>query len=238
MPACKLSLTRIGSETIRINNFPNLEAIGPNRIFIHPVSVDKPDEFTLDSASLTSRSSVAFTYRVHVPETDLATHSPLLLKSAWRQQGDKLGLVLEYRLNSAYAAEPTVISNLVLVAMYTGAKASSCQTKPSGTHLKDRSMVYWRLGDVRVTSTWEKVICRFGGLEGTPTPGHVEARWEIHDTVPSGISLSKLEIAAKGKGRAGDEDPFADTGDKTDDAKWIDLAMTRKLVSGKYEAYP
>ena len=123
-----------------------MEAIGPNRTFIHPVSEQKPDEFTIDLSSLSSKASVGFTYRVHVDEATMATQGPLLLKQTWKQQGDKLGLVIEYCLNPAFSSEPVAFNNLVLVGIYQGARATACQTKPTGTHLKEKSLVYWRLG--------------------------------------------------------------------------------------------
>jgi len=230
--------------TIRINDFPNLEVIGPNRTIIHPVSEDKQDEFTLD-LSHPLKSSIAFTYRVHIDESNLGSYAPLLIKPAWKPQGDKLALVVEYSLNPACSAGPVTFSNLVLIAMYEGAKASGCQTKPTGTHLKEKSLVYWRLGDVTLTNDWHKVIGRFIGAEGAvPEPGHIEARWEIQGTPGkrggSGITLSRLEIK-KGKEKEEDVDPFADedvaspTGGSSG-ASWVEVECSRKLVSGKYEA--
>jgi F-BAR domain only protein len=156
----------IADQRILINNFPNLEAIGPNRTFVHPVSTDKPEEFTVDLSHISSKSSVAFTYRVHIDDSNVTTQGPLLLKPAWKPQGDKLALVIEYRLNPTWGSEPVAFSNLVLVAIYQGARASGCQTKPTGTHLKEKSLVYWRLGDVALTQEPHKVICRFVGAEG------------------------------------------------------------------------
>ncbi|MDT9151196.1 hypothetical protein RSW37_26035, partial [Escherichia coli] len=58
---------------------------------------------------------------------------------------------------------PVTLSNLSFVATYEGARASGVQTKPSGTHLKDKHLVYWRLGDVTLTEDWGKIICRVIG---------------------------------------------------------------------------
>jgi hypothetical protein len=198
------------TETIRINNFPNLEAIGPNRTFIHQVSEEKPDEFTIDLSTISPRSVVAFTYRVHVDEVNLAAQGPLLLKPAWKLQGDKLGLVIEYSLNPAYSKAAELFHNLVIIAFYSGARATGCQTKPSGTHLKERSLVFWRLGDMSLTNEWNKVICRFVGAEGAvPESGHIEAKWELQGgaslLLGSGISLSRLE-AGKGKEKEESDD--------------------------------
>ncbi|CAI4214890.1 unnamed protein product [Parascedosporium putredinis] len=105
--------------------------------------------------------------------------------------------------------------------------SSGAQTKPSGTHLKEKHLVYWRLGDITLTSEPQKIVCRILGAEGAhPKPGHVEARWEYSPnesavTSLAGISVSRLE-ESKGKEREAvlDEDPFADSDN---------------LVSGKYE---
>jgi len=235
---------------IRINDFPTLEAIGPNRTFIHPISPDKPDEFTVDiSPSSRPKSSVAFTYRVHIEDANMVSHVPLLIKPSWKAQGDKLGLVIEYCLNPAMQVNngELIFSNLVLVAFYEGSRASGCQTKPTGTHLKEKSLVYWRLGDLSLDKEWHKVICRFIGSEGAEVkPGHIEARWEVHGSrlhpSISGISISRLE-ARKAKEKEETVDPFADdsapsanAGSSSEIVKWVEIETTKKYISGKYEA--
>jgi hypothetical protein len=193
---------------------------------------------------MSSKPSVAFTYKVHIDDEDAPANGPLLLKVAWKPQGDKLGLVAEYSLNPAYSAEPITFHDLVLVAIYQGPRAIACQTKPSGIHLKEKSLVYWRLGDVTLTHEWHKVICRFTGIEGAcPESGHIEARWEIHGSAEkplgSGISLSRLE-ASKGKEKE-EDDPFADESivsptTASPAGNWVEIETSKKFVSGKYEA--
>lgn len=163
------------------------------------------------------------------------------MKLAWKPQGDKLGLLLQYQLNpSSKFTAPLTLHNVVFVATYEG-QASGAQTKPSGTHLKDKHLVYWRLGDVTLNNEPQKIVCRVIGAEGIePKPGRVEVRWEYtasgEEVVGSGISISKLE---EGKGKAkelSEDDPFADdTLSSSTDFKWVDVPVTRKLVSGKYE---
>ncbi|EFY96277.1 Fes/CIP4 domain-containing protein [Metarhizium robertsii ARSEF 23] len=227
-------------ETIRINNFPKLERIGPNRIFVQNASPDQPDQYALDLSHL-AKTSIAFSYKVFSDDSDpsgLGKHCPLLLKPVWKPQEDKLGLLLQYQLNPmSTLTAPITLHNAVFVARYEG-KAISAQTKPSGTHLKDKHLVYWRLGDVTLTSDMQKIVCRIVGAEGIcPSPGHVEARWEYTASgdalVGSGISVSRL--ADKGKGKElTDDDPFADAGSATSQT-WLDIPVIRKLVSGKYE---
>ena len=224
-------------ETIRIDNFPTLEAIGPNRIFVQ--STDNPDEFKVDVGQI-HKTSIAFTYRLHGEEASLKSQCPLVLKPAWKT-GDKLGLLIQYRLNpDAQLAQPVTLHNFVLIATYGGGRAT-VQTKPASTHVKEKQIVYWRLGDVTLTEDWGKVVCRVVGEAGSePLPGHVEARWEC---VPSGpadgaaISISRLE-ESKGKEKAVEVDPFAD-GDLASpvpDHRWLDVPLVRRLVSGRYEA--
>lgn len=249
-------LTKPAHETIRINNFASLDRIGPNRIFVQNTTAEQPDQFRLDVSHL-NKMTTAFSYRVFSPGDEgaaaLGRHAPLELTPAWKPQGDKLGLLIQYRLNpSGVFPSPTTLHNVVLVASYEG-RASGAQTKPSGTHLKDRHLVYWRLGDVTLTHETHKIVCRFlGSGDGSPdsphpTPGHVEARWEYAVPAPSSsadavagspISISRL---VEGKGKepdvAPDDDPFADTdpAPAPADHAWSDVPLTKKLVSGKYE---
>lgn len=238
-------------ETIRINNFPALEVIGPNRIFVSNTSSE--DEFTLDLSHLPSKvATPGFTYRIHAedPTSDLSSHCPLLINPAWKPQGDKLGLLLQYKLNpDSNLPKPVVLKNLVFIATYENARASGVQTKPSGTHLKDKHLVYWRLGDVTLSgsSDWTKIVCRVIGAENAePRPGHIEARWEYApsaDEAGSGISVSrKTESKGKGIATEDDDDPFADdsalASPRTTDegVSWSEVPLQRKIVSGRYEA--
>ncbi|KAK3389334.1 Muniscin C-terminal mu homology domain-containing protein [Podospora didyma] len=246
-------------ETIRLNNFANLNSIGPNRVFVGDSS--SPDEFTIDVSHL-SVTSPAFTYSVHAEnEATLASQCPLVIQPIWKPQADKLGLLLQYRLNpSSTLPRPVTLSNVVFVATYEGARASGVQTKPSGTHLKDKHIVYWRLGDITLTDDWAKIICRvIGEQNAEPQPGHIEVRWDygphtatvgdsgrVGEAVGSSISVSRL-VESKGKEKAHlesiDDDPFAD--DKggplspvlaKDTRTWADVPLVKRLVSGKYEA--
>ena len=213
---------------------------------MHNVSQQRPDEFTLDVSHL-NKTSTAFTYRVHATDDDppvLAEHVPLLLHPVWKPQGDKLGLLLQYSLNPASnLTAPVTLHNVVFVATYEGSRASGAQTKPSGTHLKEKQLVYWRIGEITLTSETQKIICRIIGAEnGEPKPGQVEARWEWTPSegtaLGSGISVSKQEESkGKEKESSSDDDPFADDGAATPAGqRWTDVPLVRKVVSGKYEA--
>jgi F-BAR domain only protein len=233
-------------EIIRLNKFSLLESIGPNRTFV--ANTLAPDEFSIDVSHL-SNTSPAFTYRVHADsETSLAAHCPIAIHPVWKPQGDKLGLLLQYRINpESKLPRPVTLHNVVFVATYEGARASGVQTKPSGTHLKDKHLVYWRLGDVTLTEDWSKIICRvIGEQNAEPQPGQVEVRWEYASTseveAGSGISVSRLG-ESKGKEKEvvptiDEEDPFADSEPKSpkDGLRWVEVPLVRKLVGGKYES--
>ncbi|APA13736.1 hypothetical protein SS1G_07570 [Sclerotinia sclerotiorum 1980 UF-70] len=223
-----------GTETIRINNFPALEAIGPNRTFIHPVSSEKPDEFTVDLASVSHKISPAFTYRVHLDDQDISAHSPVLLKPAWKPVGDKLGLIIEYALNPAFSSDPVAFNNLVIVGKYAGAGAAVCKSKPTGTHYRDKRSIVWRLGDVTLNHEWHKMSALFSGPDGAVQQAdHAEARWEVQRPIlDNGISISRLE-AVKG---AEESDPFADESLAPTGGNWVDVETSRKIASGVYEA--
>ncbi|KAK6211855.1 Suppressor of Profilin deletion [Pestalotiopsis sp. IQ-011] len=231
-------------QSIRVNNFPALEVIGPNRIFVANHTPEHPDQFSLDLSHLRpSQATVGFSYRLHVdsasPPID---HVPFLLKPAWKPQGDKLGLLLQYKINPAFNLGGSItVRNLVFLATYDG-KASGAQTKPSGTHLKDKHLVYWRLGDVTLDASqdWQKIVCRIIGEAGVePKPSMVEARWEFtpESHAVDEISISKLEESKGKEIEISDDDPFADTGASDGgDGNWVNVPAVRRLVAGKYEA--
>ncbi|KAL1843057.1 hypothetical protein VTJ49DRAFT_3192 [Mycothermus thermophilus] len=246
-------------ETIRLNKFPILESIGPNRVFVS--NTPSPDEFSIDLSHISTGTSPAFTYRVHADsDTSLAPQCPIAIHPVWKPQGDKLGLLLQYRLNPASnLPRPVTLSNVVFLATYEGARASGVQTKPTGTHLKDKHLVYWRLGDLTLTddSNWQKIICRvIGEQNAEPAPGRVEVRWEwtppqgasALETGGSGISVQRLLPEPKGKGKATETDdggdPFADAAaalsppgspDFAPGKEWKDVPLVRRVVAGKYE---
>ncbi|KAI0409017.1 Muniscin C-terminal mu homology domain-containing protein [Xylaria palmicola] len=233
--------------SVRVNNFSLLESIGPNRIFVSN-SPDHPDQFTLDTSHLRN-THIGFSYKLHSDATSpLGDHVPILLHPTWKPQGDKLGLLLQYKLNPSFSFAPNDSSvqlhSLVIFATYEG-RASGAQTKPSGTHLKDKHLVYWRLGDVTLTpdAEWQKIVCRIVGEQGAePKPGNVEARWEFSPPTDLEanhmISLSRLEEGKNKEADVADDDPFADAASSAAEGKWVDVPAVRKLLSGKYVAKP
>ncbi|KAI1201360.1 Muniscin C-terminal mu homology domain-containing protein [Nemania serpens] len=231
--------------SIRVNNFSSLESIGPNRIFVTN-SPDHPDQFTLDTSHLRN-THIGFSYKLHIDvDAPSSEHVPILLHPIWKLQGDKLGLLLQYKLNPSFifAAnnQPIHLHNLVIFATYEG-RASGAQTKPAGTHLKDKHLVYWRLGDVTLSpdTDWQKIVCRVIGDQGAePKPGTVEARWDF--TPPAdfessqAISVSRLDESKSKEVDIADDDPFADAASSAAEGKWVDVPTVRKVLSGRYEA--
>ncbi|RWA10886.1 hypothetical protein EKO27_g4221 [Xylaria grammica] len=232
--------------SVRINNSSLLESIGPNRIFVSN-SPDHTDQFTLDTSHLRN-THIGFSYKLKADvDAPPSEHAPVLLQPTWKPQGDKLGLLLQYKPNPSFnfAANnpPVQLHNLVIFASYEG-KASGAQTKPSGTHLKDKHLVYWRLGDVTLTpdADWQKIVCRIVGEQGAePKPGNIEARWEFSppaDTEAAQvISLSRFDDGKSKDAEPADDDPFADAASAAE-GKWVDVPAVRRLLSGRYEARP
>lgn len=224
-----------GTTTIRLDNFATLEAIAPNHAFVTPNTVQS-GYYTVDVSQI-AKTNVAFRYKVHLDPMNFSGHTPVVIKPAWRPQDNKLGVVLEYGLNPEFTDSSIRISNLVLLASYAGGPAQACQTKPTGTHVKDKSLIYWRIGDMILEpGVLHKVIARLTGMQGSQLQeGIVEARWELSELQGGEprINISVLET-----NRRNEADPFADeTALRQDDSEqWNSLRGFRKIISGKYEA--
>ncbi|OBT54748.1 hypothetical protein VE04_05435 [Pseudogymnoascus sp. 24MN13] len=235
---------------IRLFNFAGRDALAPNKAFLNESSL--AGEYNVQLSEI-KRTNCAFKYKVHTEPHNLYAQVPLLIKPMWKSQGDKLGVVVDYSLNEAYSSEPLTLSNLTLIVSYEGAKAISAQTRPSGTHVKEKSLVFWRLGDVLLEpGVTNKVLGRLLGDQGGHVlPGVVEAKWEIavpaETVVGSGIGVSwktgvAEEIEGKGKGPENAEpDPFADEdtakgADSGEANGWTKIESVRKVTSGKYDA--
>jgi hypothetical protein len=133
-------------------------------LFVQPVSDEKPDEYTVDLSSI-GKAAVGFTYKVHMDEVGPISSGPLLLKIRWKQQGDKMGLIIDYSLNPTYG-EQMQFHNLVLLAFATGPKPVGCQSSPPCTLYKEKSLVVWKLGSVSLNQAGQKVRCRLDGSDG------------------------------------------------------------------------
>ncbi|KAF2147093.1 uncharacterized protein K452DRAFT_347932 [Aplosporella prunicola CBS 121167] len=234
-----------GHETIRLENFPVLEKVAPNPTFIEQIP-DKAGEYTIDLARIT-RTQVGFKYQVHLDETNVATYAPIALTPAWKVEPTQSSVILNYSLNPAFrlgAGRTSVtLSNVVIVIHLdpTGAKSSHCQSKPVGTFSKDKSLIYWRLGDVTLSTDQpaQQLRARFY-TDGEAKPGNIEGRWEIvgEHAAPQGSGLHVSQLI-QGETES-DVDPFADTDETQPPSEpsimTKEVATVKKISSGTYSA--
>ena len=234
--------------SIKLNNFSLLEAIGPNPELLHATSA--PSEFTLNSGDLHHKPVAAFTFRLHSDnEESHKEHCLFQIRPDWKPMGDKLGLIINVRLNPvALIKAPLVLRNAALIAKYEGALASSVSAKPTCTHLKDKHLVFWRIPELTLTAEWQKVvIMRVIGDKGAePKPGRVDTKWEY--LVPAGASMTSnghdLSISRKTEAAPADEedeDPFADApvSPKPTNGSaesWASVPTVWQIASGQYGA--
>lgn len=226
-----------------MDNFPVLEKVAPNPNFAKQVP-DRLGEYIIQLESIV-QTSITFKYQVHLEDENISSQVPLLLAPVWKVESSQASVILSYSLNPLFKLGPsTTISlrNLILIVHLEGAKANSCQSKPIGTFSRERSAVYWQLGEISLTNgqVAEQLRARFF-TETEGTPGPIEARWEItnEDAVRAGSGLclshslqtttqavSVLERKA---------DPFSE--DKVSSsslASWTEVPTVRKLTCGMF----
>ena len=225
-------------DVIRLENFPVLEKVAPNPTFVTQIP-SRSGEYTLDLSQI-SRTQVAFKYQVHLEDSILASHAPVILSPVWKIEPSQASVILNYSYNPLFVSDKRHVSlhNVVVMINVEDAKATSCQSKPMGTFSKERNLIYWKLGDLNLEETsgsGQRLLARFT-TEGEAKPGSVETRWEIAGEhalgVGSGLSLSQ----GSGQKESG-TDPFADEGTVGGNGSmYSEVPVTRKMVSGKYVA--
>ena len=239
-----LSAGPFGTESVRLENFPVLEKVAPNPAFIEQAP-DSPGNYTVDLAKIT-KTSVAFHYQLHIENDNVAALAPLILSPLWKTETGQASAILNYSLNPNFnlgGATSVTIRNLVLIVrLEPGSKAISCQSKPSGTFSRDKSLIYWRLGDVTFPKDQpaQAIRVRFF-TEGDAKPGNAEARWEISGEqtlrLGSGLGVSMSAPLNETK-QDGEADPFADTDDNAPPASpaigWKPVATVKRIASGTY----
>ena len=236
-------------ENMRLENFPVLEKVAPNPTFI----TQKPSASGEYSVSLSqiSRPTVAFKYQVHLDETNLAAHAPMSLTPTWRIEPAQASIILTYLFNPAFVSPATrsvSLKNVTVAVAVENAKALSCQSKPAGIFAKDKSLIYWKLGDITLDGYAEapqKLLARFT-TDGEAKAGSVEVKWEINgesaSRLGSGLGVGTMSSIGKEEGAGGGSDPFADeSAEKSATtpgtaAKWQEVPVTRRIISGKYVA--
>ena len=229
-----------GTENIRLENFPVLEKVAPNPTFVNQIP-SRSGEYSVNLSQVT-RPSVAFKYQVHLEDANLAAHAPISITPIWKIEASQASVILTYAFNPAFVS-PTKrsvsLKNVVIVIPVENAKATSCQSRPAGIFAKDRSLVYWKLGDMTLDGYAEapqKLLARFN-TESEAKPGSVEVRWEISGEASaglgSGLSLSQMASSRE----EGGSDPFADEGTPSGaPGSWKEVPVTRKIISGRYIA--
>ena len=229
------------SENIRLENFPVLEKVAPNPTFI----TQKPStsgEYSVNVSSAT-RPTVAFKYQVHLDDSSLAAHAPISLTPTWKIEPTQASVILIYAFNSAFVSpsqRSVSLKNVTIFINIESTKANSCQSKPPGIFSKEKSLIYWKIGDITLDGYAEapqKLLARFN-TDSEAKAGNVEVRWEIsseHATgLGSGLSISQM---AGAKDESGGSDPFADESTSVaTSSNWKEVPLTRRMVSGRYIA--
>lgn len=231
-----------GTESIRLENFPVLEKVAPNPVFIE--QTEEPGNYTVDLSKIL-KTTVAFHYQLHLNSENLSNFAPLILSPVWKPEATQTSAILHYSLNPNFdlgGATSVTLHNLVIVIrLEPGVKTTSCQSKPPGTFSRDKSLMYWRLGDVTFTKDQPAQSMRVRFLtDGEAKPGNTEARWEITGneslTVGSGLGVSEsVRMDSKEKDES---DPFADAEEnavpQTPTVSWKPVHSVKKITSGTY----
>ncbi|KAB2579905.1 Saff domain-containing protein [Lasiodiplodia theobromae] len=234
-----------GHETIRLENFPVLEKVAPNPTFVDQIT-DKAGDYTVNLSSIT-RTQVAFKYQVHLDESNIASFAPIALTPAWKVEATQTSVILNYSLNPAFhlAAGHTsvTLSNVVLIIHLdpSGSKSSHCQSKPVGTFSKEKSLIYWRLGDVTLSADQpgQQLRARFY-TDSEAKPGNVEARWEMIGDNASGhgSGLGVSQMVQSSEAADAEDDPFADesAAPSSPAITWKDVPIVKRISNGTYSA--
>lgn len=238
--------------TIRMDNFSVLEKVAPNPSFIASIP-DRAGEYTVAAQNIRG-TSVAFKYQVHVDEPLALAFAPIIVSPVWRLEPHQSSVIVNWKPNPAYqrqngSTKPFTLRNVVFIAGIEGAHASSCQSKPAGTFLREKSRLAWKLGDLVIDpaqgEVGSKVLARFS-TDGQARSAPVEVRWEIlgedAESIGSGLTLSALATTKKEEV----VDPFADTtgedksisgaSEASGIGAWSAVTTVRKVASGKYVA--
>lgn len=228
-----------GHATIRLENFPVLEKVAPNPAFITQLP-SRSGEYSADLSQL-SRTSIAFKYKVHLDASQVASHAPINLVPTWKIKLTQASVILNYSFNTAFVSplqRSVTLQNVVVLVNIEKSKALSCLSKPVGIFSKERSMIYWKLGDIRLDAYAEapqKLLARFTTeADVEALAGTVEVRWEISGEHSAGLGSGLGLSILSGMGGQGGTDPFADEGLGSD--AWKSVEVARKLASGKYIA--
>lgn len=221
--------TPFGTDTIRLDNFASLEKIAPNPAFINPVA-GRDGEYTVNLASI-AKTQVAFKYQT----AGGVQNAPIHITLASKIEPNQTSIIASYSLSPSFrlstGQDNITLSNVVIALTLEGARATSCLSKPVGTFSREKSLIFWTLGDITLTTGGapQKLLARFV-TESEAKSGSVEARWEVAgEGLGSGVGIS---VKGENGGAADASDPFAD-----EEANgWKEVRGVKKLASGHYVA--
>ncbi|KAK5168861.1 Suppressor of Profilin deletion [Saxophila tyrrhenica] len=220
------------TQKIRLERFSSLEKVAPNPAFITPSS-ETEGEYSVNLSTL-GRTQVAFKYQARLDDNN--SPAPILLAPAFRPEPNQFSVIIQYSLNPTFplnGRESVTLSNATVAFTLEGAKATSCQSKPAGTFLREKNLIYWQLNDLTLTpgAAPQKLVVRFV-TESQASGGAVESRWEISGEQAQSFG-SGLALSMPGQSGSG-SDPFADEDGQA--GSWKAVAGVKKLVSGNYAA--
>jgi F-BAR domain only protein len=234
------------SDTIRLENFQDLEKVAANPAFVTAVASekgkervsgeDRAGEYSVAlSAIRRPAPTVALKYQLHLEGPNLSAYSPVLFTPAWQIQDTQASVIVVYALNPAFTKSSntfTLKNVVVTVALDTSAdagKAARAMMAPTtgASFKRKQSLVVWRFPELIVDTEQKKLLARFITTGSSPKAGNIEAKWELPNVIGSGLSVSTLASEAS--------DPFADEDASTGQARsWNSIPCAKKLVSGRY----
>ncbi|KAF4548955.1 Muniscin C-terminal mu-like domain-containing protein [Elsinoe fawcettii] len=217
-------ITSSETEAIRLTHFDKLDKVAPNPAFLSNNS-DEAGVYNLSLGQLGKGKQTAFKYQLNSTVSEGGKLAPIVLQPVWRVEANQASVILSYGANASFgSADEIVLKDVTLVLhLGDGTKSSSCLSKPVGTFSKERGVIYWTLGEVKLRKgEMGKVLARFQ-TEGEAKIGRAEARWTLEGAEGSGVVLEKRE-----------EDPFSDG----EGGVWKGFEaekVRRRLVGGTYQ---
>ncbi|KAF2218368.1 Muniscin C-terminal mu homology domain-containing protein [Elsinoe ampelina] len=212
------------TEVIRLTHFDKLDKVAPNPAFLSNKS-DEAGVYNLNLGQLGKGKQTAFKYQLNSAISEGGKLAPLILQPVWKIEAGQASVILSYSANPAFGTDDEILLKDVTLVLHLGegTKSSSCLSKPVGTFSKERGVIYWTLGEVKLRKgETGKVLARFQ-TEGQAKVGKAEARWTFEGSGGSGVELERRE-----------EDPFSDG----EGGIWKGLEegkVRRRLVGGTYQ---
>ena len=236
------------TDIIRLENFQNLEKVAANPAFVTPAvsekgkepasAEDRAGEYSVSLSGIKRPApTVALKYQLHIDESNISAHSPILFTPAWQIQDTQASVIVVYAINPAFtqASSTIALKNVVVTVALDisggeGKAISAMMAPTAGASFKRKqSLVVWRFPELIVDAEQKKLLARFITTGPPPKAGHIEAKWELPGILGSGLGVSAL---------AGESsDPFADeSASAGQERSWNSVPCAKKLVSGRYSA--